>query len=109
MGESKITRRDLALRDLEELSEFIRQDSPRSALRFLEAAERTFALLAAMPLMGEAYGSEEPRLAGMRRFHISGFERYLIYYRPIDGGIEVVRVLHGARDLPSALGEIELE
>jgi toxin ParE1/3/4 len=25
---------------------------------------------------------------------------YIIFYRPIDDGIEVVRILHGARDLP---------
>lgn len=26
---------------------------------------------------------------------------YLIFYRPINQGIEVLRVLHGARDIPS--------
>lgn len=30
---------------------------------------------------------------------------YLIFYRPIDNGIEVVRVLHGSRDLPSQFDE----
>lgn len=29
------------------------------------------------------------------------YANYLIFYRPIDDGIEIVRVLHGSRDLPS--------
>jgi toxin ParE1/3/4 len=28
-------------------------------------------------------------------------ERYVILYRIIDGGVEVVRVVHGARHLPA--------
>ncbi|AGY57701.1 type II toxin-antitoxin system RelE/ParE family toxin [Gloeobacter kilaueensis] len=34
--------------------------------------------------------------AGLRSFPIN---RYVIFYLPISGGIEVVRILHGARDL----------
>jgi plasmid stabilization system protein ParE len=29
----------------------------------------------------------------------SGFRNYVIFYRQIDGGIEVLTILHGARDL----------
>lgn len=36
----------------------------------------------------------------MRRFPVSGgFERILIFYFPLPSGIEVVRVLHGHRNL----------
>jgi hypothetical protein len=28
---------------------------------------------------------------------VKNFERYLVFYRPIQDGIEVVRVIHGAR------------
>jgi toxin ParE1/3/4 len=27
--------------------------------------------------------------------------KYVIFYRPIENGIEIARILHGARDLPS--------
>jgi plasmid stabilization system protein ParE len=31
---------------------------------------------------------------------ITGFENYLIFYRPLaGGGIEIIRVLHGAQDV----------
>lgn len=55
--------------------------------------------------MGEAFQNRNPRLWGLRRVPITGFGNYLIFYRPIEGGIEVVRVIHGARDLPSVLAE----
>jgi len=34
----------------------------------------------------------------MRVFPVKSFENYLVFYRPIRDGIEVVRVIHGARD-----------
>jgi len=33
------------------------------------------------------------------------FGRYVIFYMPIEGGIDVVRVLHSARDVDAAFGE----
>ena len=39
----------------------------------------------------------------MRYFRVRGFESYVIFYRPLSDGIEVVRVLHGAQDLENML------
>jgi plasmid stabilization system protein ParE len=36
---------------------------------------------------------------------LSRFRKYLVFYRPITEGIEVTRVLHGARDIDSILGD----
>jgi len=44
-----------------------------------------------------------PELEGLRCFRIRGFENHFVFYRPHESGIEVVRVLHGARDLESIL------
>ncbi len=33
------------------------------------------------------------------------FGRYVIFYAPIEDGIDVVRVLHGARDIDAVFGE----
>jgi plasmid stabilization system protein ParE len=35
---------------------------------------------------------------------VSGFELISIFYRPTDHGIEVARVLHGARDIARIFG-----
>jgi toxin ParE1/3/4 len=46
-----------------------------------------------------------PRLAGLRVGRVEGFEKHLIFYRPGDDGVEIIRVLHGARDIDSVLDE----
>lgn len=42
---------------------------------------------------------QHPKAAGIRSWSITGFPNHLIFYRPVEGGIEVLRVLHGARDI----------
>ena len=42
--------------------------------------------------------------ADLRSFPVG---RYVLFYRPIKGGIEVARVLHGMRDLDRIFGEGE--
>ena len=71
-----------------------------AALRFLQAAEDTFAELAAMPYMGRAEDFDNPRLTGMRRWRVRGFDSYLIFYQPLAQGIDVLRVVYATRDLP---------
>jgi toxin ParE1/3/4 len=39
---------------------------------------------------------------GIRSFP---FSRYLLFYLPISDGIDVVRVLHGARDVDTVFGD----
>jgi plasmid stabilization system protein ParE len=46
-----------------------------------------------------------PRLKGVRSWLVSGFENYIIFYRAIPEGIEVLHVYHGARDIEALLGE----
>jgi plasmid stabilization system protein ParE len=42
-----------------------------------------------------------PRLAGIRVGSVEGLPNHLVFYRQIEGGIVVIRVLHGARDIDS--------
>jgi toxin ParE1/3/4 len=88
-----------ALADLREQRDYIAQDSVTAAERFLSAAEEAFERLAEMPGTGVVRAVRNPRLGRIRQWPISGFERYLIFYRETAAGIEVVRVLHGARDI----------
>ena len=97
-----------ALRDLDEVADDIpRHGSPRRAIRFLREAESTFQRLADFPGLGTLFDPDDPPLADLRFIPVSLYRAYLVIYRPIDGGIKVVRVLHGARDIASILaGEL---
>ena len=98
--------RTLAARnDLIEHYVFIGRDNPDAAERFLDSAEQTFERLAGMPRSGRPWRSPNRRLAGLRVVPIADFSNYLVFYRPEDNGITIVRVLHGARDIDRVLDE----
>lgn len=94
-----------AKRDLDELAAYISEDSPGAAMRFLQAAEAAFRQLAGMPQIGSPRSFGIPDLAKLRMWPIPGFRKHLIFYRPTEHGIEVLRVLHGARDIEAIFEE----
>jgi toxin ParE1/3/4 len=72
---------------------YIAQDNQAAADNMLRSIDEKFVLLAENPQIGRAL----PELrGGMRRWP---FGRYLILYREIPGGVEIVRVIHGTRDI----------
>jgi toxin ParE1/3/4 len=56
-----------------------------------------------MPEMGAPWEPESPRFAGVRHFPIPRYPNYVIFYRPLPDGIEILHILHGARDLENLL------
>ncbi|HEX8200555.1 MAG TPA: type II toxin-antitoxin system RelE/ParE family toxin [Isosphaeraceae bacterium] len=103
---NQILRRPAANRDLVGIyRHYAREAGLRVADRFFAAAEATFTRLAHMPGMGTRYAPDEPLYADLRYLPVSRFRNYLVFYRPIPGGIEMFRVLHGARDIHGTLAE----
>src|SRR6478735_5433965 len=94
----RIVRTDLALADLAELAEYIRQRNPPAAMRFIDAAEVTLRRLATMPGIGEPFEADNPAFDGLRCMSISKFSNYIVYYKPLSDGIVVYRVLHASQD-----------
>jgi toxin ParE1/3/4 len=80
-----------------------RNRRPEVARRFRARAEATSARLASMPATGEPYPDEPPALVGPRRSPIGRFRDRLIFDRATDDWIEVVRVVHGAREIRGIL------
>jgi len=80
--------------DLDEIWFFIALDDPEIADQFIKRLILRFPMLASTPEMGR----ERPELATKLRSF--AFASYVIFYRLLEDGIEIVRVLHGARDLP---------
>jgi toxin ParE1/3/4 len=65
----------------------------------LAAAYDTFNLLVTNPELGRRRRFRSPRLRNVRSFRVSGFVNYLIFYRTVSEGIQVLHVFHGAQDL----------
>ena len=84
---------------------FIAQDNPDAATRVVEAAHETFKTLADSPGLGRLHQFRNPRLKGIRSWRVSGFDNFLIFYRSIPEGIQVLHIYHGARDIQALFGE----
>src|SRR5437870_3420203 len=86
--------------DLVGIAAYIAAESPSAAERFLDAAQIAFERLLKMPSLGTIYPAADPDLNGLRIWQVPGFHSHLIFYRETSEGIEIIRVLHGARDWP---------
>ncbi|TWT99176.1 Toxin ParE1 [Botrimarina colliarenosi] len=82
-----------AERDLDAISLHIGEQSPLAAWRLLEAIDDTMRLVAVFPSIGEAVDHLGP---GVRRITTGP---YLIFFRTSKDAVELVRVLHGSRDI----------
>jgi toxin ParE1/3/4 len=86
----------LAQQDLQEIKRYIAKDKPKAANQYMKTLKQKCQTLAEMPSLGvfrEEY-------CGLYKFPI---DNYLIFYRPSKQGIEVIRILHAARDIQSLL------
>ena len=80
--------------DLTDIWLFIAEDNPQAADRVFEAAQITFDSLLEQPKIGKIFESKRKKLKGIRFFPIGKYPKYIVYYREIRNGIEVVRILH---------------
>jgi toxin ParE1/3/4 len=94
-----------AREDLDQIHAYVSEHNPEAADRILGAALATFANLAEMPGMGRSRAFQHAELLHLRFFPVSGFRNYLIFYRSMAAGVQIVRVLHGARDLDALFGD----
>jgi len=102
---ARVIKRAAAKRDLTDHFVFLAENaSVDVARRFLQSANNAFEELAQMPEIGVSRAFRNPRFANVRMWLIRGFERYLVFYRPLEDGVEVLRVIHGARDIELLFG-----
>jgi toxin ParE1/3/4 len=101
-----IRKRPAAFLDLVQAGAYIGRDSLDAELRFYDAAERTFEQLLEAPRVGHPWIVRTVADTDLRVCPVRGFPNWLVFYRPTDAGIEVVRVLHGARDIDALSDEI---
>ena len=101
---SKFTLSPEAINDLELIWTYIARDNRQAADEVIEAAYRLCGILGDHPELGRVRGFSQNALAGLRSFVITDFPNYVIFYRVKGEGVEIVRVLHGARDIDSLFG-----
>jgi len=96
----KIERKPQAVRDLLEIWDYVARDNDIAADRLLRLFDEKLSLLSSTPGMGKAREDLSP---GLRSFVVG---EYVLFYRPIDGGITLIAALHGRRniDLLAVLG-----
>lgn len=83
----------LAAADLEDIASYIAKEDPAAALRMIERLEEISILLKDHPHIGVA---RDDIAKGMRVFPVGN---YLILFRVLDKGVQIVRYVHGAREL----------
>lgn len=101
----KIRKLPAALEDLLQLALYLGEQSPELAERFLNAADATFKLLATNPELGTCHDTSRHELIGLRAWGMGDFPRHIVFFREVDGVLEIVRVLHGARDLDNLFAD----
>jgi toxin ParE1/3/4 len=84
-----------AILDLVEIWSYIADDSVENADIFVDQLNEAMQKLCRHPGMGRQRDELAPRI---RSFP---YQRYVIIYRPDSNALEIVRVLHGARDVES--------
>ena len=91
MSRLRITPR--ASSDVIEIWNYIADDSERNADTFIDKLYDTLQTLSSQPGVGRRRDELAP---GVQSFP---FGRYVIFYRMVPDAIEVIRVLHSARDI----------
>ena len=90
---SRVTRRPQAEADILEIWDFIAEDSVAAADLWVDRLDAKFELWATQPMMGRP---RDELAQGLRSLT---FGRYVVFFEPMLEGIDVIRVLHGSRDL----------
>jgi len=83
---------------------FLAGDSPAAAERLAEAVGDAVQWLLEHPGAGRQREFRSPRARGTRSWPLSGFPSHFIFYRAHGDDIELIRILHAARDIPRVLG-----
>jgi toxin ParE1/3/4 len=96
---AKLAIRPQALSDLDDIFDYIAEDSLNRAAGFIKKLYEQMGKVADNPSIGRR---RDRLLPGLRSFP---YGNYLIFYIPIDNGVDVVRVLNGARDIEALFND----
>ena len=81
--------------DLREIHSYIAKDNPEAARRLIMQLRTKARMLSQMPGIGRSREDLRPGLFSLP------VGRYMLFYCLRPGGIVLVRILHGSRDVPA--------
>jgi toxin ParE1/3/4 len=84
-----------AKEDLQKIWDWVAENNPEAASKLIKEITSKFALLRDHPHIGR---EQAKLLINLRSFVV---KNYFIFYQPFEDGIEILRVLHGSRDIES--------
>lgn len=84
-----------ASKDLDEIFDYFASRNVEAGERFVIAFEQKCQNLMKFPKMGRSYSETDPSLRGVP------LDSYIIFYRLVENGVEIVRVVSGYRNLES--------
>ena len=91
----------LATQDLKEIVNYFTVNNIEAGEQFFQKFDRRCEQLINFPSMGRSYAEIRPDLRGLP------FDGYIIFYRVLDDGVEILRVINARRDLPSIFEDQE--
>ncbi|MBP0018671.1 MAG: type II toxin-antitoxin system RelE/ParE family toxin [Cyanobacteria bacterium SBLK] len=89
----------LASRDLNEIAEYFAENNLEAGERFFREFNRKCQQLVNFPHSGKSYGTIRPDLRGLP------LQGYVIFYRVLEDGVEILRVVSGRRNFPDLFKE----
>jgi plasmid stabilization system protein ParE len=92
-----------ALDDLFEIWSYIARDNVDAANRLEDAIYKACAFLAEGPYRGG--GREDITKLPLRFWTVPAFSNYIIVYDPASDPLQIIRILHGSRDIQAVLAE----
>lgn len=99
--------RELANRDVDEaIAHYLKEAGAEVALSFIDALEHAYRHIGRHPASGSSRYASELRLPGLHAWPLRRFP-HVVFYVETDGCIDVWRVLHGARDIPTWMQEAD--
>ena len=89
-----------AKQDLADIWDYLAELNPDAAHRLIDELISKFHFLSNNPLSGKA------RYELLLNLRSLPHKRYTIFYLPLENGVEIYRVLHGARDIPQVFDDM---
>jgi toxin ParE1/3/4 len=107
VSRKRVVPRELARRDVEAAIDFyIREAGPGVALGFIDALQSAYRTIAEHPSAGSPRYAHELTIPGLRSRALKNYP-YLVFYVDRNDHIDIWRVLHSRRDIPTRMREAE--